>query len=83
MPTVMRVGSLRFFFYAKDHDPPHVHVSMGKNTDYPHLKIDLQSLEVTSVRGFSKSDVGKILKIVKTYQIFLMDYWEDHFHEEE
>ncbi|MFH1436112.1 MAG: DUF4160 domain-containing protein [Pseudomonadota bacterium] len=27
MPTVLRVGSYRFFFYAGDRDePPHVHI---------------------------------------------------------
>jgi hypothetical protein len=27
MPTVLRVGPYRFFFYAGDHDePPHVHI---------------------------------------------------------
>ena len=31
MPTVLRVGPYRFFFYAGDHnEPPHVHIESGK-----------------------------------------------------
>jgi hypothetical protein len=30
MPTVLRVGPFRFFFYAGDgNEPPHVHVEHG------------------------------------------------------
>jgi len=33
MPTVLRLGPYRFFFYAGDADePPHVHVERDRNT---------------------------------------------------
>ena len=32
MPTVLRVGSYRFFFYSADADePPHIHVEQSGN----------------------------------------------------
>ena len=33
MPTVLRIGPYRFFFYAGDHnEPPHIHVEHNNNT---------------------------------------------------
>lgn len=56
----MRVRNLRFFFYAHEHEPAHVHVTIGKGATYPHAKILLETLEVKSVRGFSKADVAML-----------------------
>jgi len=79
----MRVRKLCFFFYVNEHDPPHVHVTIGKGTDYPHTKVLLETPDVTAVRRFSKADVAKILDVTETYQEFLLDAWEAYFGEEE
>ncbi len=83
MPTLLRIRNLRFFFYMNEHDPPHVHVTISKGTDFPHAKVLLETLDVTAVRGFSKADVAKILDVAETYQEFLIDAWEDYFGEED
>ena len=32
MPTILRVGPYRFFFYAGDRDePPHIHIESDEN----------------------------------------------------
>ncbi len=83
LPTVLRVRNLRFFFYVNEHDPPHVHVTIGKGADYPHAKVLLETLAVIAVRGFSKADVAKILDVAETYQELRLDAWEAYFGEEE
>ena len=83
MPTVLRVRNLRFYFYANEHDPPHVHVTIGKAGAYPHAKVLLETLEVRSVQGFSRADMTKILEIIETFQEPLLDAWEVFFGEEE
>ena len=74
---------VNFFFFLNEHDPPDVHVTIGKGTDYPQAKLLLETLDVIAVRGFSKADVGKILDVAETYQEFLLDAWEAYFGEEE
>ncbi len=83
MPVVLRVRNLRFYFYAHEHGPAHVHVTIGKASAYPHVKILLETLEVQSVQGFSKIDVAKILEVAETFQEPLLDSWEEHFGEKE
>ena len=83
VPTILRIRNLRFYFYSGEHEPPHVHVSIGKSREFPHVKVVLTTLDVTSVRGFSRSDVAKIVNIVEAYREHLLDAWEDYFDEEE
>jgi hypothetical protein len=47
MPTVLRLGPYRFFFYAGDGvEPPHVHVERDDNT----AKFRLDPRETTNQR---------------------------------
>lgn len=83
LPTILRVRNLRFFFFLNEHDPPHVHVTIGTGVEYPHAKVLLETFEVKSVRGFSRSDMAKILEVVETFQEPLLDAWEAYFGEED
>ena len=49
MPTVLRIGSLRFVLWMNDHPPPHVHVfsddaeasiEIGEAPEYPRLVVN-------------------------------------------
>ena len=51
MPTVLRVGPLRFFFYAGDGaEPPHIHVER----DDSEAKFWLDPVRLERSRGFRK-----------------------------
>jgi hypothetical protein len=47
MPTVLRVGAYRFFFYASDRDEPeHIHVE--REDSIAKFWLDFKAVEVTS-----------------------------------
>ena len=61
MPTVLRSGPYRFFFYAGDRDePPHVHVERDNNT----AKFWLDPVRLQNSGGFSRRDINRIQKLV-------------------
>ena len=48
MPTLLNLNGFKFFFYANEHEPKHVHVIYGGD----FAKIELASLRV--VKSFMK-----------------------------
>lgn len=76
MPTVLRIGPYRFFFYAGDrHEPQHVHVER----DDKIAKYWLDPIRLQSSGGFSRKEVSRIQKIIQEHQIRLMEGWNDYF----
>lgn len=63
MPTLLLEDGFKFFFYANDHEPQHIHVERGGD----FAKIELATLRV--VRNYMKpKDLKKALLIVKANQ---------------
>lgn len=61
MPTVLRRGSYRFFFYPSDRDEPqHVHVERDDRV----AKFWLEPVRLQSSGGFARSEIATIHKIV-------------------
>lgn len=79
MPTILRIRGYRFYFFPNDHEPKHIHVTEGGGHPDLEIKIHLLPIEVVRVRGFTRSDVSKILAIVQIYQEFLIEAWEAYF----
>lgn len=76
MPTVMRIGPFRFYFYSHElNEPPHVHVDRGEAT----IKVWLESLEVAKSRGFRAHEIGDIVKLVDEHRTRLLEAWHEHF----
>jgi hypothetical protein len=76
MPTVLRVGPYRFFFYASDRDePPHIHVEHDDDV----AKFWLDPVRLQSSGGFSRVEITKIAKIVTDYQTRLLEAWNEYF----
>ena len=74
MPTVLRKGGFKFFFYSNEHEPKHIHVLKGGG----FAKIDLVTLEVRQ-NYFKKSDLQKILEIVKQNRDYFLRRWDEYF----
>lgn len=65
MPTVLRDGPYRFFFYAGDRDePPHVHVER----DDSEAKFWIDPVRLARSYGFSANEIGRIEKLVANNQ---------------
>jgi hypothetical protein len=78
MPTVLKVGAYRFFFYAGDRDePPHVHVEREDKI----AKFWLDPIRLQRSGGFSRTEVGRIQKLVSNHQAQLLEQWNAYFRD--
>jgi hypothetical protein len=77
MPTVLRLGPYRFFFYAGDRDePPHVHVERDNNK----AKFWLETVRLQNSGGFSRTEINRIQKTVEENQEDLLRSWNEYFN---
>ena len=76
MPTVLRVGGFRFFFYSSDrNEPPHIHVEKDNNT----AKFWLIPIRLQESHGFSRKEINKILSIIEENIELLLRRWNEYF----
>lgn len=77
MPTVLRIGSYRFFFYAGDYgEPIHVHVETGNKL----AKIWVDPVRLQNSGGFNRSEIRQVLSIVEKHQVEIMEAWNEYFN---
>jgi len=74
LPTLLLQDGFKFFFYANEHEPKHIHVSKGDD----YARINLSSLEVTR-KYMKQSELKKVLKILKIYQREFERKWDEYF----
>lgn len=78
MPNVLKQGPYRFFFYSNDrNEPAHVHVKRNRNV--AKFWFDLVRLQRSG--GFRRSEIRDIERIVRQYQILLIEEWNDYFND--
>lgn len=76
MPTVFIDGRYRFYFFSREENRRHVHVSSSDG----EAKIWLEpEIEVARVVNLSAQEVSKILEIIKDRQEEINDFWNRHF----
>jgi len=77
MPTVLRIGGLRYVIWPNDHDPPHVHV-FSANAE---AKIELGEPDghsrLIENRRMTRSDLSKALKGAFENRSLLMEKWRE------
>lgn len=78
MPTVLRIGSYRFYFYAGDRDePPHVHVEHDNNK----AKFWLDPVRLQNSSGFNRTEVNRIQNLVAENREDLLRSWDEFFND--
>jgi hypothetical protein len=76
MPTILRVGPYRFFFYAGDRDEPiHVHIEREDKI----AKFWLEPIRLDSSGGFNRLDVSRIFKIIEDNKDKILEEWHEYF----
>jgi hypothetical protein len=76
MPTVLRVGAYRFFFYAGDGgEPPHVHAER----DDCEAKFWIDPVRLERSRGFSRKEINRLRRLVEEYREQLLEGWNEFF----
>lgn len=76
MPTVLRSGPFRFFFYAGDgEEPPHVHVER----DDCEAKFWLDPIRLERSHGFGLKEINRVHRLVEKHQHHLLGAWDEFF----
>ena len=76
MPTVLRWGPYRAFFYSQEGDEPaHVHVRAGEK----ETKIWLHDVTVAANAGYPVHEIGDIVRHIRRNRLSLLRAWHDYF----
>lgn len=76
MPTVLRVGPYRFFFYSGDgNEPPHIHVERDDRT----AKIWLDPVRMDRSSGYPAKELREVERLVTEHQMTLTEAWNEFF----
>lgn len=75
MPTVLREGPYRFFFFGADCiEPAHLHVQRDRLV----AKIWLHDLSFADTGGFSARELARIMAIVRDRKASLQESWNEY-----
>jgi hypothetical protein len=78
MPTVLRSGPYRFFFYSSDGgEPPHIHVERDAN----RAKFWLDPVRLQESGGYRPSELTRIAALVNEHRELFLRKWHEHFSE--
>ena len=76
MPTVLRAGPYRFFYYAGDgQEPAHVHIE--RDTKVAKYWLNPVFLQVAG--GFSRVELARIEALVRQHEPHLKESWYAFF----
>ena len=77
MPTVLREGPYRFFFYsAEGNESPHIHVEH----DGAEAKFWLDPIRLARSNGIAAHQLSRLEEIVVANQNVFLDAWNEFFH---
>lgn len=75
-PTVLRIGTYRFFFFSREEARPHVHVSSPDG----EAKFWLEpTVSLAKYEGFKKNQLRKLQRLVEDHYEELIEAWKAHF----
>jgi hypothetical protein len=74
MPTVLRIGGHRFFFYANEgEEPPHIHVWSAGNS----AKFWLSPVALARAAGYDSRELRLLRGYVEEHRQVLESAWHD------
>lgn len=76
MPTIMRRGGARYFFYSNEGDePPHVHVEYQGQT----AKFWLAPVNLARTSSMRLGDLRSVARIVEANAGYFQEVWHEYF----
>jgi len=76
MPTILRTGGYRFFFFSNEGcEPRHVHVESGQG----YAKLRLNPVELVASIGYNGKELTSIRQLVKENAEFFKERWDAYF----
>jgi hypothetical protein len=75
MPTILRLGGYRFYFYSGEgSEPPHIHVEFGdKLANYW-----LEPVELASSKRFRSHELGPVRDMIVAHRELFLKAWHEH-----
>ena len=76
MPTVLRIGPFRFFFYSNENgEPAHIHIQRENML----AKFWLKPVTLASSIRFSPKELRKLHQLVTENKEAFLEVWNEHF----
>lgn len=76
MPTVLRIGPYRFFFYSNENnEPAHIHVQRERAL----AKFWLKPVALASSAGFPAQELTKLSRLVQENAATFTEAWNEFF----
>ncbi len=76
MPTVLKVGAFKFYFYSHEpNEPPHIHIDHDRYS----AKFWLKPVALAKNIGFSPQELRKLEKLVGQNRTLILEAWYEHF----
>lgn len=76
MPTVLRVGAFRFFFYSNEgREPPHIHVQRAEAL----AKYWLRPIGLAASTGFRAHELRRLATLVREHENEFVEAWNGFF----
>ena len=76
MPTVLRIGNFRFYFYSNEAgEPPHIHIQSDNKT----AKFWLEPAALSKSTRFTPKELKKLQKLVEDNRVLLLEAWYEYF----
>lgn len=75
MPTVLRIGRFRFYFFSNERgEPSHIHVKAGGD----EAKFWLEPVELAANYGFNGRELHEVERLVGEHVPDLLEAWHEH-----
>lgn len=76
MPTVLRIGRHRFFFFSNEgNEPPHIHVETAEN----YAKFWLQPVALARSIGYNPKELRELRELVDERKSLFLRRWHEYF----
>jgi hypothetical protein len=76
MPTVLRIGRFRFYFFSNEREePPHIQFKAAED----QAKFWLSPTQPASSYGFSSRELNELERLVEEHEAVFLEAWNEHF----
>lgn len=76
MPTVLREGRFRFFFFSNEsQEPPHIHIKAAEN----EAKFWLDPIGLAFNYGLRGRELNEIEELIRQHHVRFLEAWNEHF----
>ena len=76
MPTILKIGPYRFFFYSNEQgEPPHIHIQSERAL----AKFWLSPVSLASSTRFPPKEIRDLKKHVQNNESKFMEAWNEYF----